>query len=624
MKTDIYSKRLGPAPKEKPSFFDRVFGIFLAKDEYGRPGKADIANRAAKGGPDSGQLMMSGLDAQRWDMWTDELSTEAVARALKLAESGNMLASYSLFEQMEERDPSLHSAMMTRRAGPAGCDRIMQPAKPPKGRKGGAKVSFDVDKAREVADDTDYVLSKIDNFDGFILDILDAIGKGISTCEIDWSGLKDGTIDSIRHVNPRLYNFDFETGDLYLLDSSNPLETNKVFIKDHDYKFIVHRSKMRAGHACRAGVLRTIAWCYVFRNYAWKDQSVYCEIFGMPMRVGKYKPTATPSDKNQLAAMLKQMASNSWALISESTTIEFEEAVNRGMEPFSAFLNALRSEYFLAILGQEGTNVTNKYGSKGDTQIKQLVRQDILEADCKQLENTLKWQLLYPIVMYRWGKAIADIYCPNLHFKHEPTLELAQQAEIDKKILIEMGIGSMVYKKDIADRYGYAVVSEDTPDEERLLPKDYVPGEMMSEPAPGSTGGPDGTTKDGTASKAKKPSGKPDTAKKQADNAKRNKKLVGSMAIMLSRKFDTPEETQQTAVDKFITLMTDKADDVMQPIVAPLLAAVVDANSYSELREKLEEIYADLESDQLQVALGWSMMMARLFGQKAIIERVTT
>jgi phage gp29-like protein len=606
----------------KPTFYSiikdallRPVNFRLAKNEFGQDSKSKVSIRAEGKGPIIDELSLSGMNATRWDIWTDELSTEWVARALKLAESGQMLAQMSLFEQMEERDPSLHSAMMTRRAGPSACERVMVSAKAPKGRKKGQPIKFDEKRAKDIAEDALWVLENTENFDGFILDILDALGKGTSVCEIDWNESKDGTIDSIRHVNPRLYNFDMETGDLYFSNTENSLDIQKVFIKDYDYKFIVHRSKMRAGHACRSGVLRTVAWCYVFRNYGWKDQSVYCEIFGMPMRVGKYKPTATPQDKNQLAAMLKQMASNAWALISESTSIEFEEAVNRGSEPFSAFLNALRSEYFLAILGQEGTNVTNKYGSKGDTSIKQLVRQDILEADCKQLENTIKWQLIYPIILYRWGKQNADLYCPTLHFKYEPSLALAQEAEIDKKVLIEMGLGSVVAKETVAKKYGYEVVDPSTPDEDRLLPVDYVPGEMMSEPAPGGD-----TQKDGTPSKANKKSGKADSAKKQGDNAKRNQKLVSSMAIMLARKFENTEEQNQHALNKFIDLMTEKADEVMQPIVAPLISVVLESKGYGELRDKLEEVYVDLNSDELQIALGWCMMMARLFGQKTIIE----
>lgn len=596
-------------------FYTPLFQL-SGKDEIGRSDKATIANRADGRGPTTGELIGSGLNNTRWDIWTDELSTEWVARVLRLAEAGDMLASMSLFERMEERDPSLHSAMMTRRAGPVGIERTMQWARPPKGQtsvRGG--MAFDEKRAKAVADDTDWVLGNIENFDGFLMDALDAVGKGISSCEIGWNDKKNGTVDWIRHVNPRLYGFDAESGDFFMYNSETGLEREKIFVRDFDYKFIVHRSKMHAGHACRAGVFRTVAWCYVFRNYAWRDQSVYCEIFGMPMRVGKYKPTATPQDKNQLAMMLRQMASNAWALISESTEIKFEEAVNRGMEPFSAFLNALRSEYFLAILGQEGTNVTNKYGSKGDTQIKQLVRQDILEADCKQLESTIKWQLLYPIVLYRWGKKNADLYCPTLHFRHEPSLALAQEAEIDKKVLGDLGIGSVVAKKSIAEKYGYDVVEDDAPDDDRVLPKDFVPGVTTPDVASQETTG------DGAPSKAKKKSGKPDAAKKAGDNVKRNQKMVSSMAIMLSRKFELPEEQHQKVMDKFIDLMAAQADETMQPIVAPLIALVAESKSYAELREKLEEVYVDLDSDRLQVALGYSMMMARLFGQQTIAHR---
>jgi phage gp29-like protein len=439
-----------------------------APDEFGRKTHDDVPGAGKQ--PDPRPIIIQGLQDQRYRGFIDTLSTEAIASTLRRADMGDLAAQMSLFMQMEERDASLAAAMMTRRSAPVGLRREMMPAH--------AKDPAGVKIAGDIAEDTAGVVDQIENMDASLMDFFDATGKGISCLEIDWSPEYDGTVETLRHISPQLYAFDDQTGDFYLdmegaVFLGRDQVNKKIFVKDYPYKFIMHRSKMRSGHPSRGGALRTITWCYVFRNFAMKDWSIFLEVFGMPMRIGKYKPGATERDKAILTEMLKKMASDSWAVISENTVIEFAEIVNRGQEPFSAFFNAMRSEYFLAILGQEGTNVTNKYGTKGDTAVKQMVRQDILEADCKQAEETIRRDLLFPIVMLRHGLDIARLYTPILHFRYEPPMEKELEANTDVKVLVEMGLGKRVLATSVAKKYGW-----------EMAPAIAKPEDMLIDPTP--------------------------------------------------------------------------------------------------------------------------------------------
>jgi len=39
---------------------------------------------------------------------------------------------------------------------------------------------------------------------------------------------------------------------------------------------------------------------YLFKNYAVKDRVAFAEVFGMPLRIGKYEPGATKADREAL------------------------------------------------------------------------------------------------------------------------------------------------------------------------------------------------------------------------------------------------------------------------------------------------------------------------------------
>ena len=66
------------------------------------------------------------------------------------------------------------------------------------------------------------------------------------------------------------------------------------------YKFIVHVAKAKAGLPIRGGLARAAGWAYLFKNYVLKDWVTFAEVYGQPLRVGKYGPGATEQDKETL------------------------------------------------------------------------------------------------------------------------------------------------------------------------------------------------------------------------------------------------------------------------------------------------------------------------------------
>ncbi|RKJ74083.1 DUF935 family protein, partial [Anaerotruncus sp. 1XD22-93] len=211
------------------------------------------------------------------------LNPRRLARILREADEGNVRMQMELFEEMEEKDPHLFSQMQTRKLAVTGLDWEVQP------------FSED-ERDKEIADFVSEQLKSIENFDEVLIDMLDAIGKGISIMEIAWA-VEDGRdiIEDIEYVHPKKLLWDAATDEMKICTSEYPAGVSLL-----ENKFVVHKYKAKSGHAGRAGIMRVVSWMYLFKNYDIKDWVSFCEVFGMPLRLGKYDASASEEDKKQL------------------------------------------------------------------------------------------------------------------------------------------------------------------------------------------------------------------------------------------------------------------------------------------------------------------------------------
>lgn len=212
---------------------------------------------------------------------------------------------------MEEKDAHLFSQMQTRKLAVTGLDWEVQPFSPDDGQ----------DKA--IAEWIKDQLLGIENLDDILTDLLDAIGKGVSIMEIIWGVDSDDfdVIEDIRYVHQKKLVWDWETDDMLVCTEQFP---NGIHLPKN--KFVVHRYKAKSGHPSRAGIMRIVSWMYLFKNYTVKDWVSFCEVYGMPLRIGKYDPGASEADKQELLDAIVRIGSDAAGIIPETTMIEFKEA----------------------------------------------------------------------------------------------------------------------------------------------------------------------------------------------------------------------------------------------------------------------------------------------------------
>ncbi len=361
------------------------------------------------------------------------LTPDKLSAIFQAADQGEIREQMELYEEMEEKDAHLAAILQTRKVAVQGLKyRILPYANNP--------------QDTEVADFVRSIIKSLD-FDQIILNLLDAIGKGFSVNEIIW-GVRDGevVVENIEWLNPK--RISFAQGEKpYLIEPDS-----QAIINPPPWKLIFHRSVLRSGSVVRAGLLRTVSWVYLFKNYSLKDWNVFNEVFGIPLRLGKYEPSASPEDRESLRRAITSLGSDAAAIIAKNTEIEFVEAHGRGTgqeNPFMALAEFCNREMSKAILGQTlTTDVSNATGTYSAARVHHQVRREIIQSDADSLASTLRRQLIKPLVGFNFGW---DRNPPYLNFYFDEDIDLKKLSETYKN-LRDMGI--CIPQEHIAEVFG--------------------------------------------------------------------------------------------------------------------------------------------------------------------------
>ena len=340
---------------------------------------------------------------------SDGLTPVKLARIFKEADAGDPFRQMELFEEMESKDTHLFSQLQTRKLAVTGLDWEVQP--------------FSQDGTdQEIAAFVEEQLKELDGFSDNLMDILDAIGKGISFQEIEWE-YRDGhvVVGNIEYVHQKKFYYDTLTDALMLRTEAFP-----GGIPLPENKFIVHRYKARSGHPSRYGVLRVVAWMYLFKNYDLKDWVSFCEVYGMPLRLGTYDATASEKDKAALMDAIVRMGTDAAGIVPSGTDIKFIESNKQSsVDIYERLARFCDEQMSKAIVGQ--TLTSDSGGSYAQSKTHNDVRKDLTEADCKAVMETVRRDLIRPLVEFNFG---VRAHVPYFVLNATDTDDLKETAEI--------------------------------------------------------------------------------------------------------------------------------------------------------------------------------------------------
>lgn len=469
------------------------------------------------------------------------LTPGRLAALLQAAAEGDARDYLTLAEEMEERDLHYASVLGTRKLALAGLNIRVEAA------TDDAEDVRRADMLRQVVDSPE--------FGELQTDLTDALSKGYSVCEIIWdrSG-KTWMPERFEWRDPRFFMFDRETGqELRLLDESDVV--NGVALAP--YKFIVHRPRLRTGLPIRGGLARLAAVGYMCKAWTWKDWMGFADIYGIPMRVGRYGPNASKEDIGILMSAVANLGSDAAAVIPESMRIDFTQAANvaGAGEFFKGLAEWWDKQISKAVVGQ--TMSADDGASLAQAKVHNEVRLDLLEADAKAESNTLNRMFVRPFCDLNFApgrpypRLVIDVPKPE-------NLQLLITA---LKELVPLGL--KVEQSVVRDKLG--------------LPEPAEGAEVL---------GP---------------------------------KAAPAVATALNRERQAAPTEVADIVDGQVRTLEASAAAPLGDMVEAIKGLLDSVSSLEEFRDRLIEVYPDMSPGQLADAMGDALMAASLAGRYDVI-----
>lgn len=329
------------------------------------------------------------------------ITPNRAAQCLRGAERGDLIAQSDLAADIEEKDTHLFAELGKRRLAIQGVPWSIEP--PP-------NASANEKKDAEMLDE---YLHSADWFDAMLFDATDAILKGYSCMEIEHGML--GKMHIIRAIRWR------DSGHFCL----NPDDLSELRLRDgshagvafQPFGWIVHQSRSRTGYGGATGLVRTLIWPFIFKNYSVRDLAEFLEVYGLPMKVGKYPSGATPEQKSALMRAVMDIGRRTGGIIPAGMSLEFQAAANGQADPFETMISWGERSISKAILGGTLTTEAGDKGARSLGEVHNEVRREIRDSDLRQLAATLNRDLVYPLYALNTAHAIDIRRLPRICFQ---------------------------------------------------------------------------------------------------------------------------------------------------------------------------------------------------------------
>jgi len=335
------------------------------------------------------------------------LTPAKVADILRRAAMGDAHEYLLAADDIREKDLHYRAVLQTRALAVAGLPIEVRPADESRAAKRAARL-------------VEEVIARLD-MAALIAHLMDAVAKGYAVAEIIWS--TDGGVWRPSEIVPRpahWFRFDRETGRiLRLVDGS--ADGQEI----PPYRMIMHTPPLSSGIPLLGGVARSALWAWVFKSYALRDWARFCELFGQPIRVGKYHAGASRDDVDVLKQAVYSLGSDAAAVIPQEMALELIEAGGKSASSdiYRQLIEYLDRQVSKAVLGQ--TMTTDDGSSLAQARVHNEVRADLLRADARAIEATLARDLIAPLVRLNLG----DAPLPVLHLVVEEPEDMSALAE---------------------------------------------------------------------------------------------------------------------------------------------------------------------------------------------------
>lgn len=473
------------------------------------------------------------------------LTPAKLAKIMRAAEQGDLIAQCDLASDIEEKDAHIFSELQKRKTAALSVPFTIKPPR---------------DASQQEIDDTLIVAQLIEDmgcFEDIILNMGDALLKGYSNQELTWHNIDGFKVPSVEHREPSWFKLNVDNrNELRLRDNTSDGAALNPF------GWISHTHRSKSGYLGTVGLVRVLAWPFLFKNYSVRDLAEFLEIYGLPLRLGKYPSGATPKEKSTLLRAVMGIGHNSAAIVPKGMEIEFEEAAKGAAGPFEAMISWAERSVSKAILGgtltsgADGKSSTNALGN-----VHNECRHELRDGDLRQYAATLNRDLVLPLYALNCKSFKNERRLPKLEFDTQEPEDISLLSEALPKLV---SIGARVPVQWAHDKLQIP------------MPKD---GEAVL-----------GVT----------------TAKQETPKAS----LKQSIAVL---KQLSNNESEQDVADDYSERLAKEMAPMLESFTDEISELVNNASSLEDLQAKLNEL--DLSADEATLVLQRAMVASELAGQ---------
>ncbi len=470
------------------------------------------------------------------------MTPDRLARIMHSAAEGNARDYLTLAEEMEERYLHYASQLQTRRLAIESVDIAVEAHK---------------DIPSKIVDATKDLVQEAD-FRDALGGLSDGIAKGLAAVEMMWE-YERKALRPVEYIfrDARFFQFDRLSLSELRLAVDGSIEGEAL----PPAKFLRHMPRAKMGIPYRRGVARPAAWAYLIQTFTLQDWAGFSEVYGMPLRVGKYHAGASESDKRTLLKAVTAIANDAAAIIPAGMEIQFHEVSGQqGAAVFGGLLEYVDKQISKLVVGQ--TMTSDDGSSLGQAKIHNEVRLDILRADCAQLAATATRDLVRPFVAMNYG--------PQDHY---PQLTMPVPDPEDLEVLTNgvtslVPFGLRVAEREMREKFGLSEPSDG----------DLLLTAPQRGPAPANSSAPE----------------KPATPRR----SKRQKKFDAFAAghgdrcrcpdCLETLAAEVEAGNAHDAVDNLLEEALNDWEEVTAPLLNPLTAIIEQATSFEEALAMLQ------------------------------------
>jgi len=186
----------------------------------------------------------------------------------------------------------------------------------------------------------------------------------------------------------------------------------------------------------KRSILQPLLKYYVFKMFAINNWASFTEIFGKPVRVGKYRAGATKDEKDELWEILQNAGDDLAMMVSENIAMEFIDHNNKtaSSDLYHNLMKFCEDATTKRILGQTLTTNAEATGSFAQAKVHNMVRKDILAGDARDLKILIS-DLFTKLSQINFdGKQI------KVKFDLSEEVNLFERVQIDRTLQNDIGI----------------------------------------------------------------------------------------------------------------------------------------------------------------------------------------